>query len=151
MFHYRDVRNPKQGALTSKDLYRAIFLLALVGVAGFFLRDVLRFLVLLLIAAQLALALAGGAKLLGKVRVPRIVGVLLTLLVLTGVFVAILYALLPPLLDQLMGLLTSLPGILASAQQQLQPSNTPPVVSALISQLQQRVTELLSTFTFDPI
>lgn len=149
MFHYRDVRNPKQGALTSKDLYRAIFLLALVGVAGFFLRDVLSFLVLLLIAVQLALA--GGAKLLGEVRVPRIVGVLLTLLVLTGVFVAILYALLPPLLDQLMGLLTSLPVILASTQQQLQPSNTPPVVSALISQLQQRVTELLSTFTFDPI
>jgi predicted PurR-regulated permease PerM len=145
----RNGRRPLGG----RDLYRAIFLLATIAAVGLFLRDILTFLMLFLITVLMALALAAGARLLGRARLPRAAGVLLTLLFLIGAFAALAYALMPPLIDQLVGLLTDLPGVLTTLRGWLRSDGAgiPPAAPALIAELERGISELLAALTFDPL
>ncbi|MGF1472729.1 MAG: AI-2E family transporter [Rubrobacteraceae bacterium] len=134
-------------SVTGKELFRSIWLLALIGAVGFFFEEILAFLVLLLITVLLATLLADGASLLMKARLPRTLGVLITLLLLVGAFAALGYVLVPPFVDQLAGFLLTFPEATQSLQERLQPllRDTPLIGTQLLDQLQQRLDDLLGT------
>ena len=140
--------------MSVRDLYRAILLLALLGLVGLFFGELLRFLVVSFVTFLLALALAGGARLLARVRLPRTAGVLVTLLLLVGAFVAVGYALLPALLGQLNQFLAVLPDILGALQEQVGPRSPgadPPAARNAIARLERELSGLLATLNYDPL
>ena len=140
--------------MTARDLYRAILLLALLGLVGLFFGEFLRFLLLSFVAMLLSLTLAAGARLLARLRLPRTVGVVVTLAFLIGVFVTMGYALVPPLIDQLEQFLANLPGILARVQEQVGPrasGGDPPATRNAIVRLEREISGLLATLNYDPL
>lgn len=140
--------------LTARDLYRAILLLGLVGLVGLFFGELLRFGVVFLVTALLSLALAVGARLLERLRLPRTLGVLVTLVFLIGAFVAVGYALVPPLIDQISQFLADLPRLLAGLQEQVGPRSTggdPRATQSAIARLEREISGLLATLNYDPL
>ena len=128
--------------------------MALVGLVGLFFGELLRFGVVFLVAALLSLALAAGARLLARLRLPRTLGVLLALLFLLGAFVAVVYALVPPLISQLAQFLADLPRLLAMVQEQVGPRSSggdPPATQSAIARLEREISALLSTLNYDPL
>ncbi len=128
--------------------------MALVGLVGLFFEQLLRFGVVFLVTALLSLALASGARLWAHLRLPRTAGVLLTLLFLVGAFVALGYALVPPLINQLSQFLKDLPRILAMVQEQVGPKASggdPPATRNVIARLEREISGLLATLNYDPL
>lgn len=143
-----------QGTLVARDLYRAILLLGLLGLLGLFFGEVLRFLVLSFVTVLLSLALAAGARLLARLRVPRSAGVIVTLACLFGAFVAVGYALVPPLIDQFSRFLADLPRLLAMLQEQVglrSSGGDPQATQNVIARLEREISGLLTTLNYDPL
>ncbi|WP_166396062.1 AI-2E family transporter [Rubrobacter marinus] len=144
----------RQEALRARDLYRAVLLLALLGLVGLFFGQILQFLVVSFVALLLSLALAAGAKLLARLRLPRAVGVIATLFILFGAFVAMGYALVPPLIEQFGQFLGDLPRILAMLQEQIGPrasGGDPSATQGVIARLEREISGLLATLNYDPL
>lgn len=140
--------------MTARDLYRAILLLALLGLVGLLFGEILRFLVVSFVTVLLSLALAAGARLLVRLRLPRTAGVLVTLVFLAGAFVAMGYALVPPLIEQLKAFLADLPRLLAMVQEQVGPrasGGDPPAARNAIARLEREISGLLATLNYDPL
>ena len=140
--------------MTARDLYQAIILLGVVGLVGLFFGELMRFGVVFLVTALLSLALAAGARLLARLRLPRTVGVFLTLLLLLGAFVAVGYALVPPLISQLSQFLSDLPRILAMLQEQVGPRSSggdPQATQSAIARLEREISGLLATLNYNPL
>ena len=140
--------------LTARDLYRAILLLGVVGLVGLFFGDLMRFGVVFLVTALLSLALAAGARLLARLRLPRTVGVIVTLLFLVGTFGAVGYALVPPLISQISEFLLDLPRILSTLQEQVGPRSSgrdPQATQSAIARLEREISGLLTTLNYDPL
>lgn len=140
--------------MTARDLYRAILLLALLGLVGLLFGEILRFLVVSFVTVLLSLALAAGARLLVRLRLPRTAGVLVTLVFLAGAFVAMGYALVPPLIEQLKAFLADLPRLLAMVQERVGPrasGGDPPAARNAIARLEREISGLLATLNYDPL
>jgi predicted PurR-regulated permease PerM len=103
-----------------QDLYRVVlFGLAVVG--AILLLDALLSLVLaVVVAILLAIPLATSATWLKrKLGVPRVAGVLLSLLVIVAAVAGLLALILPPLIDQVAGVVDQLPSVVNEAQKSL--------------------------------
>jgi predicted PurR-regulated permease PerM len=99
------------GRLTPQAIYRAVLLAGLLVAAGFVLKQLLTLLLLVLMTVILAIALSAGATRLQRRRVPRAVGVLLTLLALLVVLGGTVALLVPAFVHEVNHFVDSLPSI----------------------------------------
>jgi predicted PurR-regulated permease PerM len=97
--------------ITPRVLYRAVLLAALLVAAGFVLKALLTLLLVVLMTIILALVLSAGATRLARWRVPRALGVLLTLFAIVGVLGGTIALLVPTFVHEVNHFVDSLPTI----------------------------------------
>jgi predicted PurR-regulated permease PerM len=100
-----------------QDLYRVvIFGVGLVG-AAILLPELLTILLAVMVAILLAIPLSSSASWLQrKIGLPRVVGVLLTLLAMVAAVALLLALILPPLVDQVANVIDQIPGAINKVQ-----------------------------------
>jgi predicted PurR-regulated permease PerM len=91
--------------------YRTVLLAAGLLLFGLLFRQLVTLLLAILVTVIVAIPLAAAAKRLERYRIPRPVGALLTLLGGIGLFVLVIYLLIPPFVDQTNEFVDDVPAI----------------------------------------
>jgi predicted PurR-regulated permease PerM len=99
------------GRITPRVIYRAVLLAALLVAAGFVLKALLTLLLLVLMTVILAIVLDAGATRFARWRVPRPLGVLLTLFAIVAVIAGTITLLVPAFVHEVNHFVNSLPTI----------------------------------------
>jgi predicted PurR-regulated permease PerM len=91
--------------------YRTVLLAAGLLLFGLLFRQLVTLLLAMLVTIIIAIPLAAGARRLERLRIPRPVGALLTLLAGVGALALIIYLLIPPFVDQTNQFVDDVPSI----------------------------------------
>lgn len=131
--------------VTPQVIYRAVVLAALLVAGAFVVEQLLTLLLLVLMTVILAIVLSAGATRLARRRVPRPLGVLLTLFTIIAVIAGIIAALVPQFISEVNHFVDTLPQTTQSVLHKIHA-----VTGSSEKSISQKVTNFVKGYTNHP-